>query len=319
MNKKSSRQIEGLIKEYIDLRYAIGRVSRADEGVLKQFNEFLAINYPKLTEPNRFVILHFLNSKKNLTDAGRRNYLVYIRQFCLYLRSRGICNYIPDKTLAPKYSYSPRYFPLKTKDMQSILSEAKKIRSWGKKQISTDTYVISLGLLWCTGMRRQEIIKLTNADVNFKDNLLIIKLTKFRKNRMIPIDKTVAEVLKKYVAKKKRLGFTAGPNEPFFINNSGKMICKSAYGRIFHKIVRRIGLKDDKGIYPVLHDLRHNFATKRLESFYSNTDKFPPQSYLATLATYLGHANMIYSQFYIHPDFDLLKKASDKFNKGVRA
>lgn len=317
MDKKVPKQIESLIKEYIDLRYATGKISKSDEYVLRQFKIFLSKNYPSVNEPNRFVILHFLNSKKNLSDSARRNYLVYIRQFCMFLRSRGICNYIPDKTLAPKYSYSPRYFPLTSQDMKNILKQAKEIRSWGGKQISKDTYVVSLGLLWCTGMRRQEIISLTNADVDLKQNLLIIKLTKFKKNRIIPIDKSVTKILQKYFLKKKRLGFLVGPEQPFFINNQGLKICKSAFGRAFHKIVRKLNLKDDKGHYPVLHDLRHNFATKRLESFYSKPDKFPPQSYLAILATYLGHADMTYSQFYIHPDFDLLKKASDKFKKAA--
>jgi integrase len=202
--------------------------------------------------------------------------------------------------------------------MQKILLESKNFRSWGKNKISTDMYVTSLGLLWCTGMRRQEIIKLNNADVDLKENIIIIKLTKFRKNRIIPIDKTVSAVLQKFVAKKKKMGFQMRSQDPFFINNKGTRICKSAYGHAFHRIVRRAGIKDEKGRYPVLHDLRHNFATKRLESFYSNTDKYPPQSYLAALATYLGHADMTYSQFYIHPDFDLLKKASDKFVAGAK-
>jgi site-specific recombinase XerD len=316
MNKKiiSTRKIDILIKNYIELRYATGRVSRADEGALRQFNEFLILNYPKLNIPNRFVILHFLNSKINLTNSGRRNYLVYIRQFCIYLKGRGICNYIPDKTLAPKYSYKIRYFPLKTRDIQNILIEAKNIRNSGT--ISTDTYVTAIGLLWCTGMRRQEIVKLTNADVDLKLNTLMIRLTKFRKNRMLPIDVSVSKVLQKYFLKKKKLGFPVEPENPFFINNNGTNICKSAFGKMFHKIVRRINLCDENGQYPVLHDLRHNFATKTLEMFYSDTEKFPPQSYLATLATYLGHVDMTYSQFYIHPDFDLLKKASEKFQMG---
>ena len=191
--------------------------------------------------------------------------MVYIRQFCKYLNSRGICSYIPDKTLAPKYSYSPRYFPLKTIDIKNILNEAKKIQN--KDPIVADTYVTAYGLLWCTGMRRQEIIKLTNGDVDLKLNTLTIRLTKFRKNRVIPIDVSVSKVLQKYLKKKKALGFSVRSENPFFINNRGTHICKSAFGRFFHRIVRRINLCDENGKYPVLHDLRHNFATKTLEKF----------------------------------------------------
>ncbi|MGK5082084.1 hypothetical protein WDW37_02175 [Bdellovibrionota bacterium FG-1] len=42
-----------LMQKHLALRAAMGRVSKADEIVLRQFNEFLNENYPKLRAPNR--------------------------------------------------------------------------------------------------------------------------------------------------------------------------------------------------------------------------------------------------------------------------
>ena len=77
-------EMGSLMEKHLALRAAMGRVSVADKYALYHLNTFMHEHYPKLKVPNRIAILHYLDSKKKLPLSGRRNYLVYIRQFCRF-------------------------------------------------------------------------------------------------------------------------------------------------------------------------------------------------------------------------------------------
>lgn len=302
-----------LMQDHLALRVSMGIVGNAETVVLHQFNCFLHKQYPKLKIPNRYSILHFLDTKKDLTAWGRRNAVIHIRQFCRFLNQRGISCYVPDKTLTPKLTYKPRYFPLHIDDVRALVKGMRIIRA--NKPFVGLTYSTMVGLLWCTGMRRKEVINLNHGDINLKERTILIRESKFRKTRMIPIDKSVVKILEKYLEQKKKLKYAIGPNVPFFVNLTGTRVRGGNLQHAFKRVIKRIGLVNKDGSHPVLHDLRHNFATQTLRRLYSDGERWPSQTVLNVLATYLGHTNMVYSQYYLHPDFDLLLKASQKFEK----
>lgn len=315
MKKSVARKWYGQIgkhmQEHLSLRTSMGIVGNAETIALHQFNIFLHKEYPEIKTPNRHSILHFLNTKKHLTPWGRRNVIIHVRQFCRFLNQRGISCYVPDKTIMPKLSYKPRYFPLGLGDVECLIREMRLIRP--QRPFVGETYSIMVGLLWSTGMRRKEVVNLNHSDINFKERTILIRETKFRKTRMIPIDKSVIVALEKYFLKKKKLKYSTESSSPFFINLSGKRVRGESLQDAFSRVVKRVGLYQKDGKHPVLHDLRHNFVTQTLKRFYSCEAKLPSHTMLNIIATYLGHADMLYSQYYMHPDFDLLEKASRRF------
>ena len=311
--RKWHGRVGSLMEDHIALRTSMGRSVQAETIVLHQFNLFMHKEYPKIKFPNRYAILHFLSTKKSLTPSGRRNVVIHIRQFCRFLNQRGISCYVPDKTLTPKLVYKPRYFPLHLSDVQNLMSDMKAVRP--RKPFVGETYSTIVGLLWCTGMRRKEVLNLNHSDINLKERTILIRETKFRKTRMIPIEKSVVIVLEDYFLKKKALKYEMTSDSAVFINLSGTRVRGVNLCHTFSRVVKRLGLINENGAHPVLHDLRHNFATQTLRRLYSDSDNLPPQTFLNVLATYLGHADMLYSQYYLHPDFDLLLKASQKFEE----
>ncbi len=304
-----------LMQEHTALRESLGRRVEAETYILHQLNRFMYKHYPKLKTPNRYVILHFLNTKKHCSPWGRRNVVIHVRQFCRFLNQRGIPCYVPDKTLTPKLVYKPRYFPLIVDDVKRLMVEARKVRT--RHPIMGQTYATIIGLLWSTGMRRGEVVRLNHSDVNFEKNTILIRESKNHKIRMIPIDKSVAEKLKEYVEAKKKLKHSFDAISPFFVNIDGSRIRGESLYDTFVRLAKRVGISDGSK-RPVLHDLRHNFATQALKRFYSD-DRYPAQTFMNILAVYLGHSDMLYSQYYLHPDFDLLLKASERFADGRKA
>lgn len=316
---QSKRQWYGrigkLMQDHLALRKAIGRVGEAEMIYLNQFNKFLHEEYPKLGLPNRYVILHFLDAQKHLSPSGRRNKVIAIRQFCRFLNQRGISCYVPDKTLTPKLVYKPRYFPLHIRDVKALMLDVK---SFSEDPFIGEMFSIMIGFIWCTGMRRREVMDLCHGDIDLKARTVLIRETKFKKCRMIPIEKSVVTILEKYFEEKKRLKFQMVPNAPVFEIKDGRKT-NSCFQTAFEKAVSRIGLYRSRTHHPVLHDLRHNFVTRALRRFYSEADRWPSQTLHNVLATYVGHADLIYSQYYLHPDFDLLLKASSRFETKRKA
>ena len=304
-----------LMEKHLELRSAVGRVGRADESCLYGFNEFLLMRYPKIKTLNRVVILDYLRSKRDLKIAGRRNKVIYIRQFCRFLNQRGIKCYVPDRTVMPKYQYRPRYCPLNEMNVKEFMRAAREIRK--NRPFIGETYAVMLGLLWCTGLRRREIIRLTHDDVDFTQGLLLIRQTKFAKDRMVPMSPSVIKALKKYQTLKEKSGYQVSRRSPFFINLLGGAMPGHSLSTMFDRIVNQMGIKSPEGRKAALHDLRHNFATQTMARIYRDPEKFPASPSLARLSTYLGHTSIFHTQYYLHPDFNLMQEAAEKFEKSL--
>jgi integrase/recombinase XerD len=302
-----------LMKEHLELRKAMGRVGDADENVLRQLNRFIIKRKITAKTMTRKMIVDFLKTKSKLSPWGRRNAIIHIRQFCRFLRQRGIASYSPDHTLLPKLTYQIRYHPFTLKEVEAMMKEARaRARS---KVILGETIAEFIGLLWCTGMRHQEVIKLEHADIDFKEKTILIRMTKFRKTRLIPISDSVVLALKEYVSLKKRVGFGVTEKNAFLVGEDGKRISQRKTLYEFNRVLKNLKIGKIGREKPRVHDLRHSFATLRLKSFYQSPDQYPPQSYLPVLSTFLGHTRLVYSQYYLHPDFELMKKAGEKLEE----
>jgi len=311
MEKKWLGEVGELMKKHFELRVAVGRVGDADKSTLQQFNRFLVKYYPKLKIPNRLSIMHFMKSKSHLSIGGKRNTIIYIRQFCLFLNQRGIKCYLPDKTLVPKYTYEPRFYSLKEEEVQNFMSIVRNNKY--HKGLTSETYAIVIGLLWCTGMRSREVVKLNVKDVDLEKKIIFIRQTKFFKDRIVPINASIIQALKKYIDIKLAGGHPGGKSDPFFITKQGVRVPQRSLTHMFLRMTRKLKIIDANGKRPVLHDLRHNFATKSLYKFLSDPKKYPSQVWMPVLSAYMGHTNMFYTQYYLHPDFDLMVDASKKF------
>ena len=303
----------GLMQEHLALRKAMGRLGRADENVLRQLNRFILKRRIPSKTMTRKLIVDFLKTKSKLSPWGRRNTVIHMRQFCRFLRQRGIASYSPDHTLLPKLTYQIRYHPFTLKEVEAMMKEAR-IKSRAKV-ILGDTIATFIGLLWCTGMRHQEIINLDHEDIDVREKTILIRMTKFRKTRMIPISDSVVQAIAAYIGLKKRVGFGVNAENAFLMGEDGKRIAQRKTLYEFSRIIKKLKIGKTGRERPRVHDLRHSFATLRLKGFYQSPERYPPQSYLPVLSTFLGHTRLVYSQYYLHPDFELMKKAGEKLEE----
>jgi len=173
-----------------------------------------------------------------------------------------------------------------------------------------------IGLLWTTGLRIGEVLKLNLEDVDLQNGIIHVKQAKNFKSRFVPLTKSIIDALTTYLKQRAETECNQSPVAPFFINNYARRCTYSAVNKTFLAMIRQLGLKTANGKDPRLHDLRHTFATCCLNSFYQSGKD--PTAYLPVLATYLGHTYVTETQLYLHPQLDLLKVAGERFSAHIR-
>ncbi|MCD4791747.1 MAG: tyrosine-type recombinase/integrase [Bacteroidales bacterium] len=145
-------------------------------------------------------------------------------------------------------------------------------------------------LLYCTGIRRAELIGLRIKDLDFVYNT--IKVTgKRNKQRIIPYPKTLNNLLKEYLIKKEEI-YT--DSEHLLLTNSGKQIYPKLVYRVVNKYISFFSSVKKKSP----HILRHTFATHLLNN---GAD-------INAVKELLGHANLSATQIYTHNTFEKLNK-----------
>jgi integrase len=172
------------------------------------------------------------------------------------------------------------------------------------------TYATLFGLLAATGLRMSEARRLTQADVDLgAAAVLRIRATKFRKSRLVPLHPTATAALGSYAARRD-CAMRPSPTAAFFVGADGMPLPYSTIRWVFLRLRRELGWTQ-LDPPPRIHDLRHTFACRRLRDWYATGADVAPL--VASLATYLGHAHITDTYWYLTATPDLLARAADRF------
>jgi integrase/recombinase XerD len=129
----------------------------------------------------------------------------------------------------------------------------------------------------------------------------------------VPLHASTCNVLADY-AKHRERRFGARTEGPFLVNKNGHQLDKGEVHRAFYTLSRQIGLRgvdDSRG--PRLHDFRHRFAVQTLLRWYRNGED--PKRRLPILSTYLGHAHVTDTYWYLTGTPELLRAAGERLEK----
>lgn len=175
------------------------------------------------------------------------------------------------------------------------------------------TYHHLFGLIAVTGMRLSEAIDLQRDDVDLEAGVLTVRLTKFGKTRLVPLHPTTSAALRNYAAR--RDSHFASPCAPhFFVAERGGPLLHQYVHRVFWRLSREIGLRRTGArTGPRVHDLRHRFAIRTLLGWYrEGTDV---EKKLPALSTYLGHACVRDTYWYLSACPELMQEAAQRLDR----
>jgi len=176
-------------------------------------------------------------------------------------------------------------------------------------------YETLFGLMASTGLRVSEAVNLLDTDVDLKTGMLTIRLTKFAKSRYVPMHPSVVKVLRRYQSLRNlHVEFTE--EMPFFVGTRGR--CKGHFLGLHQ--VRKVfeGLRDQLGWVnrgtndaPRIHDLRHTFIVNRVMLWHTQGVNVDQQ--MLALSTYVGHAKVTNTYWYLSGVPQLMAVAANKF------
>jgi integrase len=162
-----------------------------------------------------------------------------------------------------------------------------------KGSIRPTTYVALFSLLVSTGLRISEALSLQIDDLT-SDGLLI-RHTKFRKTRLVPLHPTARQGLERYLACRRRVSSDDGS---LFLSMWGRRLAYRTVYAVFLELTRSIGLRGDPGnAGPRIHDIRHTFAVRALEACPGGKEEIA--RHMLALSTYLGHAHPSDTYYYL--------------------
>ena len=196
-------------------------------------------------------------------------------------------------------------------EVAALLRQASVLAPRGG--LRPQTYVTFFSLLLSSGLRLSEACRRTCRDVDLADGVLTVRQSKFRKSRLVPLHSTVTRALTHYVARRNACR-SVPRSEYFFRTDRVPALTRAAVEKTFSRLRNRLGWTAEGRIRrPRIHDFRHTFTVRRILRWYENGADVDRK--ILALATYLGHARVTDTYWYLSAIPELMAITSQRFER----
>jgi integrase/recombinase XerD len=214
-----------------------------------------------------------------------------LRSFFGFLLEDGVIKHNPSELLgAPKTGSSlPKY--LDTNGIDQLLESPDENSATGLRDRAM------LDLLYATGLRVSELIKIRMGDLDYLEGTLRVT-GKGNKQRLVPVGKHALKSIESYLAVQRPQLLKNRISPYLFITARGTAMTRQGFWKLLRGHGKTAGIF--RGLSP--HVLRHTFATHLLEG---GAD-------LRSVQTMLGHADIGTTQIYTHVMQSRLRQTIDR-------
>jgi len=220
----------------------------------------------------------------------------------------------PLRCEARRTAQTRRPFLFNLDQARRLLDAAAQLPSNPRALDRGETYRMIFALLYGLGLRVGEVSRLYRKDIDLDNQLLIIRKTKFGKDRLVPFGPKMARAIADFLDREESRFGPIPPDGAVFSFDKRKRtpIGANTISWTFHKLLPALRLTIPSGVAaPHLHCLRHSFAVGTLLRWYrAGVD---PMSRLFDLSTFLGHVSPSSTAVYLTITTELLECANDRF------
>lgn len=275
-NCKARNLREGTLKHYNSSYKTIIKIIDEDEPIknisIKTFQNFI-IQYRERFDINDITMYTYARDLKTLLYFFMKN--GYMNTFKIKLPKT-------DKSAIEVYNNSELELLLKKPNIKKC--NFTEYRDW-----------VIINFLMSTGVRLNSFINIKIKDLDFENQLVNIKVTKNRKQLILPLNNTILMILKEYLRNRQH----KNDDEYLFCNIYGKQLTKSAITLSLSSYNKRRGI-----VKTGIHRYRHTFAKKWIQA----------GGRVVTLQKIFGHSSLAITENYINILVEDLKRDIDKFN-----
>ncbi len=260
---------------------------------LKLLNVWAKNRELRLDEISRPDLLEFIAFKAEQGSSARSSarMLSSLRRFYTYLMQQEIISTNPtDKISMPKIGRSLPVLLTENEVLQLIKAPNTK------KPLGFRDRVM-LELLYATGLRVSELVKLEANQVNLNQGYLRV-MGKGDKERLVPMGKTAKRWMKNYLNGPIQEILNDRQSDCLFPTRTSTSISRQAFWQIIKKYAMKVGISTK--LSP--HSLRHAFATHLINH---GAD-------LRVVQMLLGHSDLSTTQIYTHIAQHRLKDLHEK-------
>lgn len=300
------------IAAYLTAKRALGMRFDNEERTLRLLDRFVAAKgLAKVGEVTPGMVDEFLASRPRRSARSYNHLQGTVRRLLDWMCIQEIAGVV-------RYRGHPRReagrrTPVLFTDAQvrELLDAAARLRDRpGISSMAAITYRTAFAVLYCLGLRVGEVSRLQLGDVDLTARTLVVRRTKFGKDRLVPFGPRLAGELEAYLAMRRK-GRTP-VDAAVFPGVRGAALSTNSMRRVFGRLCREVGVgRSESGAPPRVHDLRHSFAVATLLHWYEAG--INPTTKLLQLSTFLGHSKIKATAVYLTITWELLSEAKRRF------
>ncbi len=245
----------------------------------KDINQFQDVSHLHILEYHQY-ICNRPNTRRQglLSPTTISHQMQALRLFFDYLMDCKEIEYSPARI--PKFritGFTPRNIAT-VEEIKQIFRMSKTIQN---KAILCCAYAC--------GLRRSEIYNLNTADINFRNQTMLVRVAKGGKSSVIPLSDKVKIHFKRYMSHQRaNAGFVESAKTPMFINHRGSRLSGKQMNYLLKGILERTSNPKLIGKKITLHCLRHSIAVHLM-------DKGAPIEFVQS---FLGHSDIDTTSLY---------------------
>lgn len=305
--------LQKALQDYLALRRGLGTQLSGPEFHLRRFVEFLDREGAEMITTE--IALRWATAPGRASPATRAQRLGDVRRFAAWLSATDPRTEVPPQDLLPhRYRRKPPYI-YSDEEIERVVREAARLAS--PSGLRAHTYATLFGLLAATGLRLGEALALDRDDIDLRTAVLAVRRAKFGKSRFVPLHDSTCVALRRYARQRDRR-LPHPTTSAFFVADRGSRITTWSAEYTFAVVSRAVGLRAPAsghrhGCGPRLHDMRHRLAVRTLVRWYREGKDVERE--LPKLATYLGHAHVADTYWYLEAVPELLQLATERASR----
>lgn len=305
----NENRISRQLIEYLEYKHSLGFKLEHEEGILKNFVRYtLEYNYDGPLRKE--IVLQWISNGKP-SDKTRGRKIEVIRPFSKYAATFDDQAEAIYDLIYKNVHDRPTPYIYTEEEVLQLMKRCKTLYS--PDGIRAKTIEAIIGLLWSTGLRPSEPIRLIISDVDLRNGVLRIQNTKYSKERFVPITESVVQKLTDYKSWIERKIGIRSLDDAFFYNTGGIPINLRSVENAF-KLIRRSINADPIGYKNVrLYDFRHTMACNTIQRW--TEQGVDVNNNLHVLSTYLGHVKPADTYWYLSATPEMLELCCSKYEE----
>ena len=287
------------IDTWLATRRASGFALEGYERHLHQFAEFAAARGDDHVRAETAVAW----ALQKATPGQRCRHYQRIVQLAGYLHAEDPGHEIPPNHHFPGKRQRPVPYIFTPDEARRLVETAARLGPAGSSRPRTVSTM--LALLFATGIRISEALAVRVADVT--PDGLVISNTKFGKTRLVPLHPSAQNGLEQYLHYRRAM---VGKDDHVFVSLNGTRLSYGAFRKAWLTVLTGADLLPrPDGRKPRVHDIRHTFSVRALESAPDRRDRVA--KHMLAVSTYLGHSCVADTYWYFQATPTLMEQVSD--------